>query len=254
MHPSNDDIIEYAKVWTGFTQQELRGNVEYSNPSGKSPINPLKINSDWRDMHPKLGLKKSYIGDRYPLCVDRPKYHFLRKNAKYNLLGSKATPELHTDPAEWEMNDMAVRISLSANSSLYNILCNPSGGSCNYKSTVVLDTDLDCYMDECNVDTVRVVKVGGVYYEYISEPCVEQAFFNNAMKVVSKDYSKISCANPFMESASAACCPSEVKAVRQDRYWGERMTLQTALDRCEAMDYSSCPYPAVKDCTSEYRW
>ena len=35
----------------------------------------------------KIDLDDGYVGDKYPLCVDQPKYHFLKKGAVYRLLG-----------------------------------------------------------------------------------------------------------------------------------------------------------------------
>ena len=37
---SNDDITEYARAWTGFTQQQPRGNVEDRN-SSENGIDPM---------------------------------------------------------------------------------------------------------------------------------------------------------------------------------------------------------------------
>merc|ERR1712190_504320 len=140
---TNDEIIEYAKVWTGFTKQEVRGNIE--SIFSKNFLDPLKIRKEWRDKFPKLGLNSIYIADAYPLCADRPKYHFLRKNAKYRLLGSSSTPELQSDPVEWNINESAIRFTLKNESPLYNELCNPKpSGDCDFKSVVVLDSDLTC--------------------------------------------------------------------------------------------------------------
>ena len=35
----------------------------------------------------KIDLDDGYVGDKYPLCVDQPKYHFLKRGARYRLLG-----------------------------------------------------------------------------------------------------------------------------------------------------------------------
>merc|ERR1711862_746747 len=137
---TNDEIIEYAKVWTGFTTQEVRGNIESIFAFDKNFLDPLKIKKEWRDKFPKLGLNSIYIADAYPLCADRPKYHFLRKNAKYRLLGSSSTPELQSDPLEWNINESAIRLTLKKptqndSSYLYNKLCNAKpNGDCDYKS------------------------------------------------------------------------------------------------------------------------
>merc|ERR1719410_2793426 len=143
-------------------------------------------------------------------------------------------------------------MTLSTSSPLYAKLCSAIDGTCSYPNIVVLDSNLECDAKECEVDTLRVVQVGSVYYEYIPVPCVEQAFFHNAKKIVNKDYTEISCANPKREVASPACCECESSAIRKESYWGERVSFETAQSRCEAMEYNSCGFPAVKDC--KFQW
>jgi uncharacterized protein (DUF1501 family)/uncharacterized protein (DUF1800 family) len=269
---TNNEISEYSRAWTGFKAQGLRGNIEIQlDYEYKNYLDPLEIVKEWRDPFPKMGLNGKYIGDGYPLCVDRPQYHFLRKNAKYRLLGSSSNPELQTDYIRWKNNERVIRMTLNPPSNyeanLYTKLCDPSSdGSCNFKSVVVLDSDLACYMNECDVDTVRVVEVTpGMFYEYVSQPCVEQAFFHDAKKVIRQTYrfpdtsvpGDISCADPRREVASTACCPmdnpsSSMFAVRKEKYWGERMTYSLASKRCDSMSYSTCGFPHVQDC--EYSW
>jgi uncharacterized protein (DUF1800 family) len=256
---TNNEIFEYSRVWTGFQAQPLRGNIETVWEEGNhNDVDPLKIERYWRDKFPKMGLNGNYIGDGYPLCVDRPKHHFLRRNAKYRLLGSSSIPELQTDPDEWKNNELVVRLTLSNPQEngpyLYNELCNSSGNeSCNFKNIVIIESDLSCFMNECDIDTVRVVQIQDVFYEYISQPCVEQAFFNDAKKIVTKDYDAISCANPKREVASSACCVLDestlpISAILEEKYWGERMTHESALNRCENMNYSLCQFPVIQGC------
>ena len=51
----NDDITEYTRVWTGFTRQGPRGNVEERDNTGNS-VDPMKIRVEWRDQFPMLAL------------------------------------------------------------------------------------------------------------------------------------------------------------------------------------------------------
>jgi hypothetical protein len=53
------------------------------------------------DEFSKMDLDGNYIGDRVPLCADLPEYQFLKKGAKYRLLGSSVTPLLHHQPTFW---------------------------------------------------------------------------------------------------------------------------------------------------------
>lgn len=48
---SNDDITEYARMWTGFTRQPIRGNIE---PGWKNEIDAMRIEIKRRDYAPKV--------------------------------------------------------------------------------------------------------------------------------------------------------------------------------------------------------
>ena len=94
----NKNIQTFARAWTGFYRTEVRGNIEEDI---NNRIDPMSINGYWRDAHPKIDLKKGYIGDVYPLCSDLPEQQFLREGASYRLLGSSAVPDLHSQPSSW---------------------------------------------------------------------------------------------------------------------------------------------------------
>lgn len=207
---TNDDIVEYARVWTGFVAQFNRGNTEQGAYTNQ--VDPMVINMEFRDVFPKMGLNRQYIGDGYPLCADLPDAHFLEKGAKYRLLGRKPRPDLLEDPEEWEEESAAQRFVLQPNgvNSLFFKLCkSQNAASCQYDATVLLDETVLCNGEECSVDTVRVVQVGGMYYEYIRPPCVYQAFFDNA-RMVHQRFSRydLKCADPRTQVASATCCTS----------------------------------------------
>ena len=93
---NSQDIVSFARAWTGFAQQPYRGNVEDINsPTRYSNLDPMRIKDiRFRDLFPKRGLEGKFIGDRYPLCRDLPDKAFLRKGAKYRLLGGDPTPKL----------------------------------------------------------------------------------------------------------------------------------------------------------------
>ncbi len=42
---SNDDIMEYARLWTGFTTHAQRGNIEMRGEL--NTIDPMRINLQW---------------------------------------------------------------------------------------------------------------------------------------------------------------------------------------------------------------
>jgi Protein of unknown function (DUF1800) len=208
---SNDDIVEYARVWTGFVNRVVRGNIE--NLYRNNRVDPMRINMEFRDAFPKMGLNRKYIGDGMPLCSDLPKQHFLKVGATYRLLGSSSSPSLVADPDAWKSDRLVKRVKLqnAGVKSLFAKLCGSEDPSrCNFKSMVVLDTALECTGTECSVDTLRVVEVtSGVFYEYTRPPCVYRAFFRNPKMVVRrKEWWHTICADPLTQVASAACCDS----------------------------------------------
>eukprot|EP00957_Ditylum_brightwellii_P012763 964943-Ditylum_brightwellii.AAC.1 len=96
---SNEDIMSFARAWTGFRRYQDRGNIEIeaNKCSNCNRQDPMFIDKDYRDRFPKTDLLGGYIGDRYPLCEDLPDKMFLRKGSKYRLLGSNPLPELMED-------------------------------------------------------------------------------------------------------------------------------------------------------------
>lgn len=161
----------------------------------------------------------------------------------FRLLGTSSTPELHEDPVAWADAD---RPSLEPNSLLYQALCDESNGQCMHKVKVVLDADLaSCTGQECLIDTLRVFRVGDVFYEYVRLPCALRAFFENAKLVKAAAGSQaLMCADPLTEVASTACCiAANGVATVDEKYSGERVTYSTAESRCDL-----CSSPVVSSC------
>jgi hypothetical protein len=209
---TNDDIVEYARVWTGFEARALRGNIE--NIYITNNVDPMRIYMEYRDVFPKMGLDRKYVGDGVPLCADLPAKHFLKKGATYRLLGRSPAPLLMSDPKEWLTDKLAKRMKLLPNgvNSLHYKLCGSlSASACTQKPIIVLNANLGCFNTECSVDTVRVVEVGtGIYYEYVPMPCVYQAFYQNAKMIVrSREWWDLTCADPRIHVASSALCVNE---------------------------------------------
>jgi hypothetical protein len=89
---SNDDIVAFARVWTGFDRQSRRGNVEQVNGnSSANMVDPMQIKPDWHDRLPKTKLDSGYLGDGFPLCLDLPTQEFLRQGAVFELTGASST-------------------------------------------------------------------------------------------------------------------------------------------------------------------
>jgi hypothetical protein len=262
----NDDIQAFARAWTGFYQQERRSNIELGGDWEPNRIDPLRINPDWRDVFPKKDLNDGFIGDSYPLCSDLPDKQFLRKGAKYILLGSSSLSEFQTGDSDWWANlsdDEISRMTLDPNSKLRNVLCNPSSSEsgCNFQSVVVLEDNLPCTGQECNLDNLRAFKVQQdppVYYEYIRPACVELSFYNTGRKINKRwpyDYSpnEVMCANTAVDEVMDACCPP------RNVYWGgakylckftgERVKYSTGVKRCKEAHGVNAGY-----CDWEWLW
>ena len=241
---SRDDVMEYARVWTGFRKQNRRGNID---DAVNNRIDPMGIEPTWRDAFPKMGLGKQYVGDGYPLCADMPQQHFLKRGAKYILLGYSPSTDLQGDPSDWDDDKSAIRFVADPAGELNSILCAADENSkCWYPPVVTLSEDLNCLGNECEVDTIHVVQVqGGVFYEYVRLPCVHQTFFANAQKVkkryqVSSGSTAYMCADPRTAVASTACCFEGSNANVYESYWGERVKASTAAVSCAEKRESLC--------------
>jgi len=223
---TNEDIVEYARVWTGFEARARRGNIEDKN---SNRIDPMEINMKYRDIFPKMGLDRKYIGDGVPLCADLPDQHFLTAGATYRLLGSTPAPELLSDANEWALDPLAKRLKLLVNgtNSLFAKLCGSQDSSnCKLEAKVVLDQSVDCSGAECSVDTVRVVEVSdGIFYEYVRAPCVYHAFFSNPKMIVRRrSWSDLTCADPRTQVASSACCEWNADKYKYDSEWNDMVS------------------------------
>jgi len=82
---SNRNIMDFARVFTGFYEQDSRTNLE--QPRRWNEIDPMAIWTPSHDIHPKPKLDGGFLGDGYPLCDDLPSDNFLRGGAKYEFLG-----------------------------------------------------------------------------------------------------------------------------------------------------------------------
>ena len=252
---TNDNIMEFSRVFTGFQRQAVRGNYEeYRTGSSSNKIDPMKLVPAYRDPFPKSNLYGGFIGDGYVRCVDLPSQSFLKRGAVYTLRGGSPLSEYRTDPsATYYARDDVERFELDTNSALYQLLHNNG----EYQLTVELQEDLNCTTIECSVDTVRMVKVDSVYYEFKEVPCVQMLFYDNGKQIRPKENKDVGnlCANPDLAHASEACCRKEryqeVRSAQKETgvtymYEGERMKYDTALDRCVNYGKGLCMYEWTK--------
>jgi cullin-associated NEDD8-dissociated protein 1 len=236
----NEDIMSFARAWTGFDKSPARGNHEVSTSSNSNFVDPMRIRERNRDPFPKRDLYGGFIGDTYPLCSDAPPRSFLRAGALYRNLGGSPSPEGFTDvPASGGFT--AKRFTADPASALWASLCGgtAAGGACLFPAEVALDANVPCHGAQCNIDTLRVVRVlsgnATVWYEYVPAACVELTFYPNATKVKRANALEF-CADPNTASAGAACQMGEASTCYLTcAYRGERVTKQAAKERCAAV-------------------
>ena len=242
---TNEHVMSFARAWTGFDLQPIRGNMEGSS----NRIDPMRIQASWRDRFPKIDLNDGYIGDGYALCTDFPSRMFLRKGSTYRFLGSSSLPELMDDPAQLASDPTAKRMILTNTSALRAFLCNADlNGNCRYSTIVSISSNLPCAGIECSIDTVRVVQLTNTsFYEYVPPPCVQQSFFSGAIKVATTNRNdKVICENPKLSLAGAACCAlGSTISYRTGLYDVERMTLASARSRCLNIGMDLCDYNSM---------
>jgi hypothetical protein len=276
---TNDNIVEFAKIWTGFRHREYRGNLEQKRIAQANQVDPMRIDAAWRDPFPKMDLYHGHIGDAYPLCTDLAPQAFLRVGAKFRFLGTRGKSEYITG-RDWDFSEPAPNepvFTPSADSALFATLCNADAttGICQFGSVVTLDTNLVCQGDECGMETIRVIKLNvpsadtPYYYEYVQVPCVSLAFFvgasggryiENVNFIPSHDNEdeliERVCADPQAVVAAPGCCSEHAMTCFEYRcaYVEERVSLSTALQRCNSTALWSTPGPPPMPTGDLARW
>ncbi len=258
-----EDIMSYARAWTGFVGNYKRGGTSTSDRRGDDTLDPMRIDTRARDLFPKSDLNQGFIGDRSaPLCSDLPSGHALRKGATWKLLGSSPEPRLQEDRDDWGP-ELKRSLELDPASPLFNKLCNPtSNGECTFQATVVLDENLSydptSEMTEQTVDTIRTVQlkspgfVTPIYYEYKRQACVEYSFFSNGQKLVQAEQNPgqpnpSMCGDPRLAIATPMCCSSAGLGHFYCNYQGERMSFASAQHMCESYGEEICQTGTVSE-------
>eukprot|EP01125_Pyxidicula_operculata_P014519 TRINITY_DN483_c0_g6_i1.p1 TRINITY_DN483_c0_g6~~TRINITY_DN483_c0_g6_i1.p1 ORF type:complete len:1985 (+),score=368.79 TRINITY_DN483_c0_g6_i1:207-6161(+) len=249
---TNNDITEYARVWTGFDFQQTRSNVESIWGTDSQNLNdPLQLKPIWRDVLPKTKLDSGYLGDAYPLCDSLPPLHWLKEGARFVFTGGKSVEGSIMDAEEPTKSGYRGRFAPSRSSALYYLLCRPdSRGICTFPSEVVLNKAIECE-DDCTAKRVISVKiydpVANVtkYYTYVSVPCVRLTYFSKG-KVTTSGGNMRQCTNPIHTVGNVACCninrtsaviyPNPVPCVIAN----EATDYKTADERCSAAGQAVC--------------
>ena len=240
---NTDQIEAFARVWTGLTRENSRGNRE--NPT-YNYLDPAAIKYDYHDFLPKVSLHGGHLGDGYLLCADHPRA-FLAKGARYRYTGDSSAEGVQFD-SHWATANRP-RFNPSSKSALFKALCKRDSktGRCTFPSDVVLPDTLPCLgAQECGAEHVKVVKiVDGKdvgYFTHLPPPCARLAFFNGVMTYQPERYAQTGppqCTDPTSPVIAApACC--ETKTDELYKGWGENkclfsgetVTLKTAQARC----------------------
>ena len=258
----NKDIMNFARLWTGFIAPRPRNNKEDRWENRDENLQePMGLQPRWRDPWPKTDLFGGHIGDGTPVCSDLPDQMFLRPGATYVyrgyneicsrnsvLTGGQGLGGCADNTAGFPRGHYAGpygAVSLSDTSTLRQTLCAPdAAGACAFPSVVTLTEILPCDGDECDVQTVKSVKVETatevVYYEYEPAPCVNLAFFNDGKRIKgSNAWNGAMCADPRTAAASSSCCneadTTGSPAMGLCKYRRERTTYAEAERRCSAI-------------------
>jgi len=234
---SNEHIMNFARVFTGFDEQPDRDNIEWV--WNQNFIDPMRIQARWHDVYPKPDLDGGYLGDRYPVCADLPTGYFLKKGARYEFLGHS-----------YSGTDV---LNLTMTSALSIHLCGSSGSPCNYRASVELSQDLECSNQECTVDTVFVVNVAGGYYEYVPPACTNLFFFNGQVtRRGGRAWGWTSqCQDPNTPVAGSACCGGCKN--RKDWWWldWKKCSCDNATDACPELFTEKCKHDEL---WAEHKW
>ena len=211
---SNDDIMAFARVWTGWDLQPNRGSImafdDYDHPITNN-LDPMLLNPKLRDRFPKTTLLgKGHLGDGYPLCSQLGPQHYLKQGARYEYHGSDSMfGDVH-DNAQQLPNIRSHHVPDAVNSQLYQALCGMVEGNCTFPPIITLDADLACHgAAECNADVLRVVKIvdgdAWGFYTFVDPPCVRLQFFDDGRTAMN--HMQAVCADPTAASnVGAQCC------------------------------------------------
>jgi len=187
---NNQHIMDFARVFTGFSEQERRANLEYQHFHRGNKIDPMRIRETWHDVYPKSNLEGGFLGDYYPLCADLPPQAFLQRGARYEFEGYSYSEEV---------------LEVAPESPLFRALCDSKeGGECAFRAVLTLEESLACSGEaECRARAPAMLKVGNGFYRYAAPPCVHLFFFNG----------QVAATEPFWRTSNHICTdPSTVAA------------------------------------------
>ena len=250
---SNDDIMAFAKVWTGYNRQPLRANIQtfaVRQNKAHNLVDPLAMNALDRDRFPKTKLGGGHLGDHFPLCTHMPKQHFLRKGAQYRYHGPVSMLGEAHDNVKGSPNIRPHFTPSAQQSELYTALCarDQATGSCTFPAVVTLGSKLTCTGDvECTADNLRAVKIvdGSThgYYTYNEPPCVRLLFFHKGR--MARAHWRQQCVDPeSADTVGTGCCTKPSNGTcPTDHYYQNNIKKPDQGDICSGVPTGSwvCP-------------
>eukprot|EP00603_Paraphysomonas_imperforata_P004238 CAMPEP_0114421664 /NCGR_PEP_ID=MMETSP0103-20121206/5199_1 /TAXON_ID=37642 ORGANISM="Paraphysomonas imperforata, Strain PA2" /NCGR_SAMPLE_ID=MMETSP0103 /ASSEMBLY_ACC=CAM_ASM_000201 /LENGTH=2411 /DNA_ID=CAMNT_0001590201 /DNA_START=27 /DNA_END=7262 /DNA_ORIENTATION=+ len=255
---NNDNIMNAARVWTGWYHRPSRGNLIIIDEGEANRVDPMYIRPDKRDRFPKTKLRGGYLGDGVQLCSNLPPRHFLKSGARYVLNGFTSQIGSFYDNLA-AGNGSHARSHFSPDnqgqSELYDTLCDRSvsNGKCSFPPVVTLTSTLTCHGNvECQADTLRTVQINDdadnttMYYTYEEPPCVHMMFFGDGRTLLNRNTRQ--CADPeFVAIGGNACCNADGDVVsnggEECLYLAEPMKHSSAAERCDAIyNATLCPF------------
>jgi hypothetical protein len=136
-------------------------------------------------------------------------------------------------------------------------MCNSDiSGQCQYPGKVVLDVDLVCSGDECDIESPRLLEVeSGIFYEYVRAPCAYQAFFSGG-RALKDGSSEFVCADPLAALGAVGCCTESTSNFAFDfgLFSGELVPYSLAEDRCADLGMDICFNPSCSKCEGIGVW
>lgn len=251
---TNDDIVDFARVWTGFELRGWRKNVHDSRygTGTANGVDPMYIRPVWRDRFPKALLDDGYLGDSFPLCDALPPRSFLREGAVFEYTGDSSIEGDTLDLGTGNAFRRPRFAPTPGSSQLHAALCAArSDGSCTFPLKVTLPATIPCTgAQECGAARVRAVRIvdpignATKYYSYVPPACVRLTLFEG--NLLRRTTTRAQCADPTAAVAAPVCCNATdlTRAVAnytsECLFSAEVMDFATAQARCQSRGLQVC--------------
>jgi cullin-associated NEDD8-dissociated protein 1 len=216
---TTQNILNFARVFTGFNYRGVRRNTEMQ---WTNYFDPMSIKVTQHDRYPKPDLYGQFLGDGLPHCDSLPPFSWLSAGAKYVYVGRVIAEDV---------------LELAAGSALFGKFCGGDATVCDAPAAILLTETLPCVGDECEHESVGAVSVGDFKFQYVPE-CIYFHFNERTPNAT---------ANRSVELQPGYCAGGDGA-----RLWDGRVTLDTldegetrkaeCLAKCEAFGGTGCEF------------